>query len=287
MIRDGFVEFRKDHTEPPIRKTYLIRDNAENGEDDSDDIGIQVAGSYFYRSSLQASQLLNSIFGEKVFENPKDHAVLLRWIHYFTKGDTNAIILDSFAGSGTTAHAVAALNAEDGGNRRFVLIECEDYVDTITAERVRRVMQGVPKAKDEKLKKGYGGSFSYFKLGEALEKQAILDGEHLPSFEALAGYVFFTATGEQFDPDEIDRESGFIGESRHYDVFLFYEADVEQLKDLALNIDMAKGLPSKSGKPKLVFAPTKYLDENYLRRFGIVFQQLPFEIYQTLDKPAR
>ncbi|MCB1121252.1 MAG: hypothetical protein KJT03_06870 [Verrucomicrobiae bacterium] len=231
---------------------------------------------------------LNSLFpnGEaREFITVKPTSLVERVLHIAT--DQDSIILDSFAGSGTTAHAVAALNAEDGGNRRFVLIECEEYVDTITAERVRRVMQGIPKAKGEKLKEGYGGSFSYFKLGEALEKQAILDGEHLPSFESLAGYVFFTATGEQFDPEQIDCKSGFIGESRHYDVFLFYEAEVEKLKELALNFDMAKGLPSKSGKPKLVFAPTKYLDENYLRRFHIVFQQLPFEIYQTMDKPAR
>ena len=55
------------------------------------------------------------------------------------------IVLDSFAGSGTTAHAVLALNKEDGGNRQFILVECEDYADTITAERVRRVIKGVPR----------------------------------------------------------------------------------------------------------------------------------------------
>lgn len=130
---------------------------------------------------------------------------------------------------------------------------------------------------------GYGGSFSYFKLGEALEKQAILDGEHLPSYEALAGYVFFTATGEQFDADKIDSETGFIGESRNYDVFLFYQNEVEALKEMALTLGAARALPSHSGKPKLVFAPTKYLEEETLRRLRIVFHQLPFEIYQRLD----
>jgi adenine-specific DNA-methyltransferase len=52
------------------------------------------------------------------------------------------LILDSFAGSGTTAHAVLAANARDGGNRRFILVEGEDYADTLTAERVRRVING-------------------------------------------------------------------------------------------------------------------------------------------------
>ena len=233
-------------------------------------------------SSRTAMADLRNAFGEKIdFGTPKPLKLLSRILHIAT--DKDSIILDSFAGSGTTAHAVAALNAEDGGNRRFVLVECEDYVDKVTAERIRRVTKGVPTAKDEKLKAGYGGSFSYFKLGEALEKQAILDGGHLPSFETLAGYVFFTATGEQFEADKIEAKSGFIGESRNYDVFLLYEDDVEALKDLALTLDVAKALPSHSGKPKLVFAPTKYLEEETLRRLRIVFHQLPFEIYQRMD----
>ena len=66
---------------------------------------------------------------------------------------------------GTTAQAVLALNKEDGGNRKFILIECEDYVDTITAERVRRVINGVTDATDATLREGLGGSFTYCTLG--------------------------------------------------------------------------------------------------------------------------
>ena len=76
----------------------------------------------------------------------------------------DAIILDSFAGSGTTAHAVLALNKEDSGNRKFILVECEEYADNVTAERVRRVIKGVPGAKDAALKEGLGGSFTYCTL---------------------------------------------------------------------------------------------------------------------------
>ena len=66
----------------------------------------------------------------------------------FANVGPNDLVLDSFAGSGTTAHAVLLLNKGDGGNRKFILLECEDYADTITAERVRRVIKGVPEAKD-------------------------------------------------------------------------------------------------------------------------------------------
>src|SRR5205823_15103661 len=159
-------------------------------------------------------------------------------------------ILDSFAGSGTTAHAVLALNKEDGGNRRFILVESEDYVDSITAERVRRVIRGVAKASDENLRKGLGGTFSYFKLGKALRLRAILEGSDLPDYESLASYVFFTATGEEFKPKKMKRGSWFIGESRHYDVFLMYEPDVDKLKRLALTLDVARDLPSVSGTQK-------------------------------------
>ena len=128
-----------------------------------------------------------------------------------------------------------------------------------------------------------GGTFSYFRLGRELEKQAILDGKDLPSYEALAGYIFWTATGEEFQPKKLKRKEWFIGESREYDVFLLYDEKLETLKDMALTLEMAKKLPSVSGKRKLVFAPTKYLDQDYLDRLKITFCQLPFEIYQAAE----
>lgn len=286
MIAAGVVVFREDHREPPIRKTYLVRSlspesNGNGEEEDASDVGIQVAGSYFYRSALQATNVLVSIFGKKVFENPKDHEVLARLIRYVTQGNQRALVLDSFAGTGTTGHAVFALNESDKGSRRFILVECEDYADSITAERLRRVMKGVPSAKDEILKKGLGGSFSFFNLGKAIELESILDGDGLPTYEELARYVFYTATGEEFDEKAINEKKHFIGESRNYQVFLLYVPDVAKLKNLALTLDMAKNLPPlKKDKRRLVFAPTKYLDQEHLDQHRIDFAQLPFEIYE-------
>ncbi len=197
--------------------------------------------------------------------------------------DKDSIILDSFAGSGTTAHAVLALNKEDGGNRRFVLVECEDYVDTLTAERVRRVIKGVPNSKDEALKAGLGGGFSYFELGKPLRRESMLKASGLPAYEKLAGYIFFTATGEEFDPDEINRDKWFIGSSRLWDVFLIYDTDIDALKNLALTLDIARKLPDGNRK-RLVFAPTKYLHIEQLHEHRIAFAQLPFEIYETADR---
>ena len=195
----------------------------------------------------------------------------------------DSIVLDSFAGSGTTAHAVLALNKEDGGNRRFVLVECEDYAETLTAERVRRVIKGVPGAKDKALEAGLGGTFSYFELGMPMRRESMLKASGLPDYERLAGYVFFTATGEEFEPEAVNRDTWFIGASRLYDVFLIYDNDTEALKNMALTLDIARKLPG-GDRRRLVFAPTKYMDSELLHKHRITFAQLPFEIYETVEK---
>ena len=222
--------------------------------------------------------------GKAMFDYPKPSTLIKYLIETIT--NKNSLILDSFAGSGTTAHAIINLNKNDGGNRKFILVECEDYADSITAERVRRVIKGVPNAKDEQLRKGLGGSVSYFELGNPIEMKSILEGDNLPDFEELARYVFYTATGEEFDSSKIDEETNFIGESRDYQVYLFYKPDLNYLKNTALTLERAKSLKPFSGKKRLVFAPAKFLDLNdseFIEKHclkGIEFCQLPFEIYR-------
>jgi adenine-specific DNA-methyltransferase len=228
-----------------------------------------------------AKKELLAIFGEdfQIFTTPKPKALIKRMVDLCTGKED--LVLDSFAGSASTAHAVLEQNANDGGNRRFILIECEDYADSITAERVRRVIKGVPTAKDEALKKGLGGTFSYFELGKPIELESILDGDDMPSYKELARYVFYTATGEEFDEKKVNLKINFIGESRNYQVYLFYVPKVDVLKGMAFTLDKAKALPPlKEGKRRLVFAPTKYLDQDHLDQYRIDFAQLPFEIYE-------
>ena len=229
----------------------------------------------------EAKKELLAIFGEdfQTFTTLKPTKLLERILRVGTKEDS--LVLDAFAGSGTTAHAVLKQNAGDGGSRRFILIECEEYADSVTAERIRRVVKGVSTAKDESLKNGLDGSFSYFEIGNPLELENILDGESLPKYSELARYVFYTATGEEFNEGAVDKEKNFIGESRQYQVYLFYEPQVLKLRNLALTLEMAMNLPPlKEGKRRLVFAPTKYLDQEHLDSYKIDFAQLPFEIYE-------
>jgi len=190
------------------------------------------------------------------------------------------IILDSFAGSGTTAHAVLELNKEDGGNRKFILVEQEDYANTITAERVRRVIKGVKTAKSENLKKGTGGTFSYFQLGDSIEMESILTGKSLPSYEELARYIFYTATGQEFHEKKINRKTHCIGETEHYELYMLYEPNIDWLKQNALTLDGVRSMPKYTGKQRLVFAPAKYVDDYTLLEHRIDFCQLPYEIYR-------
>ena len=231
-----------------------------------------------------AAKMVNEeIFGKpELFDNPKPIELIQHLIKLSTV-DKSSLVLDSFAGSGTTAHAVLALNKEDGGNRKFVLVECEDYADRITAERVRRVIKGIPSAKDEKLSEGLGGTFSYFELGDPIEMESILEGNKFPSYLELARYVFYTATGEEFSPEKVDEVRNFIGESKEYEVYLFYKPDIEYLKSTALTLERAKNLGPYKEKKRLVFAPGKYLDNDYLLEYHIDYCQLPFEIYKLKE----
>ncbi|MCY4170971.1 MAG: site-specific DNA-methyltransferase [Bacteroidetes bacterium] len=273
-LADGRIVFGRTGRAKPQYKRFL-EEAREKGRSVStiwQDVG----------TATNATEELNQIFDNKgVFQTPKPSDLIRKLILLSTEPDS--IILDSFAGSGTTAHAVLAQNQEDGGNRRFILVECEDYADSTTAERVRRVIQGIPTAKDASLNSGLGGTFSYFKLGNIMKKETLIDGTHLPSWNNLSSYIFFTATGQEFDPTIINRDTGFIGETASHDVFLIYEPHVDKLKNLALSLSEARALPS-GPKRKLVFAPAKYLDREFLHKYNIDFQQLPFQIYEAIDQ---
>ena len=227
-------------------------------------------------------EILGEIFGEPVFDFPKSPYLIKRCIELATSSDDECIVLDSFAGSGTTGHAVLQLNHEDGGNRKFILIEMEDYAEKTTAERVRRVINGVPNTKRTELREGFGGSFSYYKLGDSVGVSSLLEGDQLPGFKELASYVFYTATGRHSDDVHINPKTYKIGHTDSLDVYMIYEENLDFLKSTALTLDMAEELRRDAGdKPLLVFAPTKYLDPSELDRLKITFCQLPFEIFKV------
>ena len=231
-----------------------------------------------------ARKLLKEIFhDEKLpFDNPKPVNLIKRVCQIAAGKD--AIILDSFAGSGTTAHAVLELNKEDDGNRKFILVECEDYAHAVTAKRVRRVIKGIPKAKSENLKKGFGGTFAFCKLGGELNIENMLRGKNLPNYDVLARHVAYTATGATIDKIKSGKDY-YFGETPDYRMHMIYRPDLKFLcsKESALTESVAerigKAARNKS-KIALVFAPWKFISQKDLTKEGVTFCQLPYAIHQ-------
>ena len=240
-------------------------------------------------TSDEGTRELKQIFNteDTVFDYPKPTRLIQRIINLVTKPDGNDIILDSFAGSGTTAHAVLALNKEDGGNRKFILIECEDYADSITAERIRRVINGVENAKDKTLKEGLGGSFAYCTLGEPTEVEGMLTGESLPSYAVLAAHLLFTAVGASVGDTTLDpkNDDGLFYTDEKNDYYLLYQPDLEFLSsnDAILKQEHAERIRDASfqnGKKAIVYAAGNYIGQRELTKMGIAFAQLPYVLHE-------
>lgn len=135
QIKLGLVEFRDDHTQPPLRKAHIrpIPEEADGNQVDSNDIdddsdeetefATQVRGSYFYKQSQVSVKYLRKLMGAKVFTNPKDHDELAKLIEYVTPNDRAALVMDFFAGSASTAEAVFRANATYGTNHRFIMVQ--------------------------------------------------------------------------------------------------------------------------------------------------------------------
>ena len=223
------------------------------------------------------------------FNNPKPTRLIANLIGIAEgvsrRNDT--LILDSFAGSGTTAHAVLDLNKEDGGNRKFILIECEDYADTITAERVRRVINGVPDARDAALREGLGGSFTYCTLGKPIEVEAMLTGEALPSYAALAANLLYTTSGVSVGPDalEAQNDDGLFHSDDKNNYYLIYKPNLEWLRSSGaiLNLERAERIQNASrenDRKAIVYAAGNYIGQRELTQMGIIFCQLPDALHE-------
>ena len=278
MEKEGRISFSG---EEPRAKRYLA-DVQEGRPPDA------ILDPSVVRFNATGTSELRDIFGVAgVFPQPKPVA-LVRFLLEITRRK-DALVLDSFAGSGTTAHAVLALNRADGGNRSFILAECEEYAESITAERVRRVVQGVPDAKDETLHHGLGGSFTYCTLGQPITPDGLLTGKALPAYSALAAHLLHTATGISTGPEALRQldDDGLFCEDEGADYYLLYKDDLEWLRshDAMLNDRRALRIRDRSRKKPhkkaVVFAAGKYLGQRELTDWGIIFCQLPWELHRA------
>ena len=225
-----------------------------------------------FGDNQSAKREIRAIFSDKddIFQTPKPLKLIQRILELAT--DKNSIVLDSFAGSGTTAHAVLKLNAEDGGNRKFILIETMDYAETITAERVRRVMRGY--GEDSKRIEGLGGAFDYYEIGERI----FLDDGNLNESigtEEIRRYIAFSEnipSDKQLLPDnEISPYLlGLIDETAY---FFIYEKEATTTLDLEF-------LANLNFKPKsaIIYADNCLLTREFIQKHNIIFKKIPREI---------
>ena len=160
-------------------------------------------------TSITGKKELNAIFGDSPFPFPKPTALISRLLQIATHKD--ALILDSFAGSGTTAHAVLNLNKQDGGHRRFILVEMCDYAETITAERVRRVIDGY--GEGSKAVEGTGGSFAFYELGDTIyDPQTSLLNDHADP-EQIRRYIWYSETNTPYHSPKDCTDDGAAGDA--------------------------------------------------------------------------
>lgn len=202
---------------------------------------------------------LKELLPDTKFDNPKPISLMEYLVRVATRN--NDIILDSFAGSGTTGQAVLSLNKEDGGDRRFILIEMEDHVaKDITAERIKRVVK----------KYDYSDGFEFCELSKPLfnEKGHI---EEECDFDQFATYIYFTETQTNIDRAKVDKN--FIGELNETEYYLIY---TEKGKNI-LNKGFLKKLRATKAK-KVIYADNCTVDEKMLDEHNIVFKQIPYEV---------
>ena len=200
------------------------------------------------QTNEQATAELKKIFdGEKVFEFPKPPSLIEYLINFLC--DSESIILDAFAGSGTTAHAVINLNAADGGNRKFILIELNDYAENITAERVKRV----------------GGEFNFYEIGAPLFDEDDFINSAVP-FERICEYIYFSETRKNYQPCE---EKNLLGVD---DDTAYYYFGGENLSWTTLSKIKTRA------KVYVIYADACNLSEDEMQKYNIHFRQIPFDV---------
>lgn len=232
----------------------------------------------------EGGKILQAIFQSKVFDYPKPPTLIQYLINFLC--DKTSIILDSFAGSGTTAHAVLNLNKQDGGNRKFILVEMEDYAESITAERVRRVINGYGEGKNAVA--GTGGSFSYYELGEPIMNDGYLN-ENQP-IEKIRAYIWYTEThtvlrqtqgvavSETF-PEPVEGANMpakckyYLGKHNNAGYYFYYEKTANTSLDKAFLNTI-----TEAADQYIIYADNCLLSDEFMRLNHIIFKKIPRDI---------
>lgn len=248
------IHFGPDEQTIPCRKSYLF------------EIATQPFSSVFYADGRGATKIVDQILGKKSFEFPKTPFVLEDFFQLFVKEDD--LVLDSFAGSGTTAHAVLNLNKKHGGNRRFILIELETYANTKTAERTKRVIKGYGTGKS--IVKGTGGEFDFYTLGDPL-----FDGygnlNESVGLEQIREYVWYSETRSKYKNSDL--QDFLLGIKNECAYYFYYDPN----KITELDFSFLSLIDVKADQ-YVIYADNCLLTEEFMQAKNIIFKKIPRDI---------
>ncbi|MBT62976.1 MAG: site-specific DNA-methyltransferase [Puniceicoccaceae bacterium] len=231
-------------------------------------------------NSQEGKKELNALFGMgHGFDTPKPTRLIQRILQIASNGPS--LILDSFAGSGTTAHAVLKQNAVDGGDRKFILVEMESKIaQDITSERVRRVIEGYTDSKGKAVE-GLGGGFQYCRLSAEPLFDAYGAIREDVSFAQLAEFVWFVETGTGYTAPK--KPSPLLGVHDGRAIYLLYNGILSDRSDLGGNvlnqrtIDYLEHDFPHDG-PKTIYGARSRYQPARLKAAQIEFKQLPYRI---------
>jgi adenine-specific DNA-methyltransferase len=259
-INEGRVVFPKHRTGKPMMKRYVNELKSENNP-----ISSWLSNeAYSIGLNSEGTKLLQMLFEDKIFDYPKPISLVELLISQITT--TDSIVLDSFAGSGTTAHAVLNLNKLDGGNRKFILIEMEDYAETITSERVKRVINSHAN------KEGISRSFDYYTLGEKLfEEGNTLNPEVLE--QTIKEYVWYSETRMPFFEQQGSTTS-YLGNYNDTGYYFIYEKEMQT----TLDYEMLAEIIRHKAERYIVYADNCLLSESFMKERNIEFKKNPRDI---------
>jgi site-specific DNA-methyltransferase (adenine-specific)/adenine-specific DNA-methyltransferase len=228
--------------------------------------------------NVEATKELSAIMGPKTFAFPKPSDLVALLVGQATKpGD---LVMDSFAGSGTTAHAVSKLNAANAtqAQRQYILVELDSGIARkTTSQRIRRVTQGYTNARGETVA-GLGGGFRYVQLGEPLF-EASGKIRSTVRYRDLARHVFFTETGTPL-PHDAPCDQPLLGDAHGTGVYLLYNGILKDKSPGGGNVltqPILDGLPPHDG-PKVIYGTACRIGPQRLKTLGITFKQTPYAI---------
>ncbi len=268
LLQKNKIYFGKDGNGVPQRVMYLSESQGKPVSNYWDETSTNKEGK---------KEILSIFNDENIFSTPKPTQLINRILQIAS--DKDSIILDSFAGSGTTAHAVLNLNKADGGNRKFILVEMEDYAETITAERIKRVINGYGDHE------GTGGCFEFCELGEPVFNDDGYLNENIGT-EKLREYIWYTETRTPLPADTADTaavetrliaslqpKNYLLGNLNGTAYYFYYEPDqITTLSHETLSIVI------KQAETYVIYADQCVIDGDWLAKHNIIFKKIPRDI---------